>query len=151
VGRKTPVRVNRQPIDRFKALNLSRGKPQHSCRGAEGLTFIIKGFSIYKKEKSVVEKGFGRTELEKVFVDFEMRQDEKLRHLEERIVNQFHIISEGLIDQIMLLAEGHSGIVVRLERIEKENERQYLETRALVKLSFAELEWRTKVESRLQS
>ena len=114
----------------------------------------------------MVEKGFGRTELEKVFVDFEKRQDEKLRHLEERIVNQSHIISEGLIDQIKLLAEGHSGIVVRLDRIEKENERQHLETRALVKLSFAELdrrlsdlelqvkeiqEWRKKVESRLQS
>jgi len=50
--------------------------------------------------------------------------------------HEFHIISEGLIDQIKLLAEGHSGIIDRLDRMEKENERQHLETRALVKISF---------------
>jgi hypothetical protein len=48
-----------------------------------------------------------------------------------------------LIDQIKLLAEGHSGIIdhlsgmdVRLDRMEKENARQHLETRALVRISF---------------
>ena len=51
----------------------------------------------------------------------------------------FHVISEGLIDQIKLLAEGHSGIIDRLDRMEKENERQHIETRALVKISFSEL------------
>jgi predicted nucleic acid-binding Zn-ribbon protein len=78
-----------------------------------------------------------------------------------------------LIDQIKLLAEGHSGIIDRLSRIdgrldrmEKENERQHLETRALVKISFSELdrrvsdlesqvkdlqEWKKQVQSRLQS
>jgi len=63
--------------------------------------------------------------------------------------HEFHVISEGLIDQIKLLTEGHSGIVerlgrmdARLDRIEKENERQHLETRALVKLSFSELDRR---------
>jgi hypothetical protein len=91
--------------------------------------------------------------------------DLKLRGLEERVVNQFHIVSEGLIDQIKLLAEGHAGIVDRLDRLEKENERQHLETRALIKLSFAELdrrltdlesqmkemhEWKKRVEGRLQ-
>ena len=45
------------------------------------------------------------------------------------MVNQFHIVSEGLIDQIKLLAEGHAGIIGRLDRMEKENERQHLETR----------------------
>jgi hypothetical protein len=100
----------------------------------------------------------------------ERRQDEKVKGLEERIVNQFHIISEGLVDHIKLLAEGHAGIVdrlkaidYRLDRMEKENEKQHLETRALVKLSFAELdrrlsdlesqmkeiqEWRKKIEAR---
>lgn len=60
--------------------------------------------------------------------------------------HEFHIISEGLIDQIKLLAEGHSGIIdrlgrmdARLDRMEKENKRQHLETRALIKLSFSEL------------
>jgi len=98
---------------------------------------------------------------------------EDLNKFKEEIVHEFHVISEGLIDQIKLLAEGHSGIIdrlsrmdVRLERIEKENERQHIETRALVKISFSELdrrvsdlesqvkdlqEWKKQVQSRPQS
>ena len=66
----------------------------------------------------------------------EVPTKEDLKKLKEEIVHEFHIISEGLIDQIKLLAEGHSGIIDRLDRMEKENERQHLETRALVKISF---------------
>jgi hypothetical protein len=92
--------------------------------------------------------------------------DSKLRSLEERVVHQFHIISEGLVDQIKLLAEGHAGIIDRLNRMEKENERQHQETRSLVKLSFTELdrrltdlemqmkemrEWKKRVEGRLRT
>ena len=92
--------------------------------------------------------------------------DERFNGFEERVVNQFHVIAEGLTDHIKLLAEGHTGIINRLDRTEKENERQHLETRALVKLSFAELdrrlsdlesqmkqmqEWKKKVEARLQT
>ena len=84
----------------------------------------------------MAEKGFGKEDVEKTVTDFEKRQDEKFKNLEERIVNQFHMISEGLIDQIKLLAEGHAGILHRLGRLEKENERQHLETRSLVKLSL---------------
>lgn len=94
-----------------------------------------------------------------------------LQNFKEEIIHQFHLISEGLIDQVKLLSKGHSGIIQRLDRIEtrfdhfeKENERQHLETRALVKLSFSELdmrlsnlesqvkqiqEWRKQVEARL--
>jgi len=140
----------------------------------------------------MVEKESKKPELEQMFLGFEKRQNEKFKEFEERIVNQFHIISEGLIDHIKLLAEGHSGIIDRLkivdnrfdqlekesnllaegqlgvirrlEQIEKENERQHLETRALIKLSFAELdrrlsnlesqvkeiqEWKKQVESRI--
>jgi hypothetical protein len=100
------------------------------------------------------------------FNSLEGRQDEKSKGLEERVINQFHVIAEGLTDHIKLLAEGHTGILNRLDRTEKENERQHLETRALVKLSFAELdrrlsdlesqmlqiqEWKKKVEARLQT
>ena len=53
-----------------------------------------------------------------------------LQAFKDEIIQQFHIISEGLIDQIKLLAEGHSGIIQKLERMEKENERQHLETRS---------------------
>ena len=91
---------------------------------------------------------------------------EDFKKFKEEIVQEFHIISEGLIDQIKLLAEGHGGIIDRLDRMEKENERQHLETRALVKISFSELdrrvsdlesqvkdlqEWKKQVQSRPQS
>jgi len=112
----------------------------------------------------MAQKESTKRDLEQIFTGFEKRQDEKLRGLEERVVNQFHIISEGLIDQIKLLAEGHAGIVDKLNRMEKENERQHMETRALIKLSFTELdrrlsdlesqmkemqEWKKRVEARL--
>jgi hypothetical protein len=86
-----------------------------------------------------------------------------LQSLKKEIILQFHLISEGLIDQIKLLAEGHSGIIQKLEhiekenevlaegqlgimqridRVEKENERQHVETRSLVKISFSEVDKR---------
>ena len=87
-----------------------------------------------------------------------------LQSLKEDIIQQFHIISEGLIDQIKLLSEGHTGIIDRLDRIEKDSEHQHSETRALIKLSFSEMdkrlsdlesqvkdlqEWKKRVEARL--
>ncbi len=88
-----------------------------------------------------------------------------LQAFKDEIIQQFHIISEGLIDQIKLLAEGHSGIIRKLDQMEKENERQHLETRSMVKLSFSELdrrisdlesqmkevqEWKKQVQGRFQ-
>ncbi len=61
---------------------------------------------------------------------------EDMKKFKEEIIHGFHVISEGLIDQIKLLAEGHSGIIDKLDRMEKENERQHSETHALVKISF---------------
>ena len=54
-----------------------------------------------------------------------------IQTFKDEIIQQFHIISEGLMDQIKLLAEGHSGIIQRLERFEEENKHEHLETRAL--------------------
>jgi len=74
-----------------------------------------------------------------------------LQTFKDEIIQQFHIISEGLIDQIKLLAEGHSGITRKLNQMEKENERQHLETRSLVKLSFSELDRRiSDLESQMK-
>ena len=95
-----------------------------------------------------------------------------LKVFKDEIIHEFHIVTEGLMDHIKLLAEGHSGVVQRLDRVEtrldhmeKENERQHIETRALIKLSFSELdnrlsslelqvkelqEWRKQVQDRLQ-
>ncbi len=88
----------------------------------------------------------------------EGRVDQKMASLEARVIDQFHIVSEGLMDQIKLLAEGHTGVIDRLNSIdkrldymEKENERQHLETRAIVKLSFSELDRRlTDLESQMK-
>ena len=90
---------------------------------------------------------------------------EDLEKFQQEIIHEFHVISEGLVDQIKLLAEGHSGILHRFDRIEKENERQHSETRALIKISFSELdrrlsdlesqvkdlqEWRKQIEGMVQ-
>lgn len=55
--------------------------------------------------------------------------NEDVEKFKEEVIHEFHIISEGLIDQIKLLGEGHSGIIDRLDRMEKESERQHFETR----------------------
>jgi len=88
-----------------------------------------------------------------------------LQSFKDEIIHQFHIISEGLMDQIKLLAEGHSGIIQRLDRIEEENKHEHLETRALIKISFSQLdrrisdlesqmkevqEWKKQVQTRFQ-
>ena len=45
--------------------------------------------------------------------------DPKSKSLEERVISQFHIISEGLVDQIGLLAERHTGIIDRLTMVDE--------------------------------
>lgn len=136
----------------------------------------------------MAEKVLEKKDLEEIFTAFEKRQDGKLDSLEERVglkmkgleerldqkmtglegrvIHQFHVLSEGLMDHIKLLAEGHVGIVERLDLMEKENERQHLETRSLIKLSFSELdrrltdlesqvkdlqEWRKQIEARFRT
>jgi uncharacterized coiled-coil protein SlyX len=104
--------------------------------------------------------------LDQKMTGLEERLDQKMTGLEVRVIHQFHVLSEGLMDHIKLLAEGHVGIVERLDRMEKENERQHLETRSLIKLSFSELdkrltdlesqvkdlqEWRKQIEARFRT
>ena len=86
-----------------------------------------------------------------------------LEKFKQEVIHEFHVVSEGLVDQTKRLAEGHSGILHRFDRIEEVNERQHSETRALIKISFSELdrrlsdlesqvkglqEWRKQVEGR---
>jgi hypothetical protein len=74
-----------------------------------------------------------------------------LESFKDEIIQQFHIISEGLIDQIKLLAEGNSGIIQRLDRIEDENKHEHSETRALIKISFSQLDKRiSDLESQMK-
>jgi chaperonin cofactor prefoldin len=133
-----------------------------------------------------------------VHEEFATKKD--LITFKEEIIHEFHIVAEGLTDHMKLLAEGHSGLAQKLDRVEtrldgvetrldraesgqlgivqridhmetrfdhmeKENERQHIETRALIKLSFSELDnrlsslelqvkelqaWRKQVQDRLQ-
>ncbi len=98
--------------------------------------------------------------------------EKSLGKFKEEIIHEFHIVTDGLMDHIELLAEGHSGVVQRLDHMETrfdhmeaENERQHKETRSLIKLSLTELdnrlsslelqvkelqEWRKQIQDRLQ-
>jgi hypothetical protein len=89
-------------------------------------------FIAFEKRQDETSKAFEERQDHK-FIAFEERQDERLKASEDRGIHQLHVISEGLIDQIKLLAEEHSEVIQRLDRMEKENKRQHLETRALVK------------------
>jgi len=55
----------------------------------------------------MAEKGLTKKDMDQGFKGFEKREDEKMETLGERVVDQFHIISEEFIDQTKLLAEGH--------------------------------------------
>lgn len=41
-----------------------------------------------------------------------------LKQFKEEIIHEFHNVAEGLTDQIKFLAEGHSGLAQRLDRVE---------------------------------
>lgn len=114
-------------------------------------------FSGFEKRQDEKLKGL-EVRIDQKITGLEDRMDQKMTTLEVRVIDQFHIISEGLMDQIKLLAEGHDGVIDRLngidkrfDHMEKESERQHLETRALVKLSFSELDRRlTDLESQMK-
>ncbi len=45
---------------------------------------------------------------------------EDLRSFKEEIIHQFHVVSEGVIDQVKLVAEGVANVNEKLERTRKE-------------------------------
>jgi len=110
------------------------------------------GLKMKGLEERLDQKMTGLEErLDQKMTGLEERLDQKMTGLEVRVIHQFHVLSEGLMDHIKLLAEGHAGIVERFDRMEKENERQHLETRSLIKLSFSELDRRlTDLESQVK-
>ncbi len=64
--------------------------------------------------------------------------EKSLGKIKEEIIHEFHIVIEKLTDHMKLLAEGHSGLAERLDRVEtrldrmeKDNERQHIETRGI--------------------
>jgi len=71
---------------------------------------------------------------------------EDLQNFKEEIVHQFHVISEGVIDQVKQVAEGVANVNEKLDRRFNELKAEIQETRqevlAAVKFSYAELDKR---------
>ena len=71
---------------------------------------------------------------------------EDLKSFQEEIVHQFHVISEGVIDQVKQVAEGVGNVNEKLDRRFNELKAEIQETRqevlAAVKFSYAELDKR---------
>jgi len=69
-----------------------------------------------------------------------------LKGFKEEIIHQFHVVSEGVIDQVKLVAEGVTTANEKLDRIHQELRTEIQETRqevlAAVKFSYAELDKR---------
>ena len=67
-----------------------------------------------------------------------------LKGFKEEIVHQFHVISEGVIDQVKQVAEGVANVDEKLDRRFNELRTEIQETRqevlAAVKFSYAELD-----------
>ena len=66
---------------------------------------------------------------------------EDLQNFKEEIVHQFHVISEGVIDQVKQVAEGVANVNEKLDRRFNELKAEIQETRqevlAAVKFSYA--------------
>ena len=71
---------------------------------------------------------------------------EDLNSFQEEIVHQFHVISQGVIDQVKQVAEGVANVNEKLDRRFNELKAEIQETRqevlAAVKFSYAELDKR---------
>ncbi len=71
---------------------------------------------------------------------------ENLKKFKEEIIHQFHVVSEGVIDQVKLVAEGVATVNEKLDRIHQGLKIEIQETRqeilAAVKFSYAELDKR---------
>jgi hypothetical protein len=69
---------------------------------------------------------------------------EDLHNFKEEILHQFHVISEGVIDQVKQVAEGVATVNEKLDRRFTELKGEIQETRqevlAAVKFSYAELD-----------
>jgi SMC interacting uncharacterized protein involved in chromosome segregation len=60
----------------------------------------------------------------------------------EEIKRHFGIVAEGLDLHIQAVAEGQSGLQRQIEQFRRETNREFEETRALIRLSYVELERR---------
>jgi len=74
---------------------------------------------------------------------------EDLKTFKEEIVHQFHVISEDVISQVKLVAEGVGNVNEKLDRTRQELKSEIQETRqevlAAIKFSYAELDKRLTI------
>jgi len=70
----------------------------------------------------------------------------KVDQYKEEIIHQFHVISENVISQVKLVAEGVMNLDEKFTRemtsLRKENEQAHEEIKAMIKFSYAELDRR---------
>ncbi len=74
------------------------------------------------------------------------------------IKRHFNVVAEKLEGRIQLLAEGLAGLDEKFDRLEKRMDEQFEETRAMIRLSYGELDRRLRsleeghasLESRVQ-
>ena len=74
---------------------------------------------------------------------------EDLKTFKEEIVHQFHVISEDVISQVKLVAEGVGNVNEKLDRTRQELKSEIQEARqevlAAIKFSYAELDKRLTI------
>lgn len=72
--------------------------------------------------------------------------DNKVDQFKEEIIHQFHVISEDVISQVKLVAEGVMNLdekfTQEMTQFRKENEQAHQEIMAMIKFSYAELDRR---------
>lgn len=72
--------------------------------------------------------------------------DKKVDQFRDEIIHRFHLISENVISQVKLVAEGVINLDEKFTReiaiFRKENEQAHEEIKAMIKFSYAELDRR---------
>ena len=72
--------------------------------------------------------------------------DRKVDQFKDEIIHQFHVISEDVISQVKLVAEGVISLDEKFTReisiFRRENEQAHEEIKAMIKFSYAELDRR---------
>ena len=111
---------------------------------------------ISKKDISEVLKEFSEKNLDPKFTKIDQRfeqmdqrmdgLDKKVDQIKDEIIQRFHVISEDVISQVKLVAEGVINLDEKFTRemsiFRKENEQAHEEIKAMIKFSYAELDRR---------
>jgi len=111
---------------------------------------------ISKKDILEVLKEFSEKNLDPKFTKIDQRfeqmdqrmdgLDKKVDQFKDEIIQRFHVISEDVISQVKLVAEGVINLDEKFTRemsiFRKENEQAHEEIKAMIKFSYAELDRR---------